>query len=720
LYNNEGFDSTYGFNNSNNNYQLLGRDRSGEPHTLDVGLGYPSLKTPAPGVTSMNSETLGGKGVFRQLSFNIQCHDKYQLEYLTPYFLTPGITVLVEWGWDDMDQKGSDLLVDLDPENDKIPELINSWDEWEYKRCRSCGKYDIFLGIVDKFGYTLESNNSFNCDISLKSVSEQIYAYETAQEQTYKQSKDSDKKQITKDFSSFLEYHIGNVEQQEFYINRGSTEETSVKNEKEKISKYIPYRKEYVNNHISAFTRESFNRFDLTLDDKNIPKDKKWISFGLFIDLINRWSSRTHKNKGGTNGIRDALVFDISSSDICGHPNIKSISEDVLIPNSATPCWAYEGDRISDMVNNVKGTGIFRSKNTKYLDEADAALDKLKESLVSAADGTKEIYDVENFNVARFDLAKILTGRGARDETDITFPLYTPYYGGYAGKLSSIFISDSMIKKAFANKQTVRKMVQEILDKMSAAASGIWEFSIVDESYSVMSIIDTNYPGTDKKNGGIIGVDKLIEKLYTFSSLDSNSVISGVDFKADLPAVVALQTLFENPDSLTSNPDFFRSPVKTRDGTRVAVEDIYSRFSGNNRDVEIGAKVNNGIYTNSSTDCLMLEVNPKSTTKGDFTLRLTEPNEEIARSGMLRDTSPKNTTVYNRVVPGITIGFETLGISGIRFMDCFMIDSLPFPYDTEVIFQVKNVKHVLKGNDWKTVVEAALRPSPKLVGATVE
>ena len=99
MYNNLGFEKIYGFEQDGGS-SVLGYDLSNSPHRIsDINGNISNIHRPSPGVTGFDTEMMNAEGKFRTMNLKFRCHDKYQLEYLTPYFMTPGISIVVEWGW---------------------------------------------------------------------------------------------------------------------------------------------------------------------------------------------------------------------------------------------------------------------------------------------------------------------------------------------------------------------------------------------------------------------------------------------------------------------------------------------------------------------------------------------------------------------------------------------------------------------------------------------
>ena len=98
-------------------------------------------------------------------------------------------------------------------------------------------------------------------------------------------------------------------------------------------------------------------------------------------------------------------------------------------------------------------------------------------------------------------------------------------------------------------------------------------------------------------------------------------------------------------------------------------------------------------------------------------VRLTLPNtSESLLVQLISDDDPLFTNISTMAMPGVTVEFSLLGISGFRSFQIFTAKNLPQPYDKGVIFQVKEVKHSINKEGWITSITSTVRPSSAIDG----
>jgi hypothetical protein len=267
---------------------------------------------------------------------------------------------------------------------------------------------------------------------------------------------------------------------------------------------------------------------------------------------------------------------------------------------------------------------------------------------------------------------------------------------------------------------------------MSRAACNAWDFQIVASptNKTQISIIDANFPGFDKANENLLNMNQIRDKFdndddneyYSFSSLDSNSILRGIDFSVSLPDAIATQIMMDPLDTNVSRDDekfYQRTFLNQQTGITVSepLNKLVARTSGSTDKIGNQSPKNNKNEAPNYVQPLNNDLYyPVEVDNGDkrITIRLVEPNDEIVRSGIDTDNSAFNSVRFNGLVPGVTVNISLTGISGMKFMNVFDVKNLPYPYKPNAVFQVTNIKHSWTGNDWSTNVEAMVRPTPRM------
>ena len=216
------FYQTYGFMNGKNNTQegIIGyqADAWATPHIVDNTFSpdnnYP-IHVPCPEISNI-SVTIQ-KELFRRATISWTCFSKEQLEYMTPYFLVPGISCVLEWGWS---HYNPDCLLDVANEDSLKRLMDNPYPLYTDHILKSNGNYDVMMGIVSNFDWSVEGNK-IKCTTEITSK-DRIYAgltvtstCESAEETTDENGNDLPKKEPPKfimgSLQKFLEDDIKSI-----------------------------------------------------------------------------------------------------------------------------------------------------------------------------------------------------------------------------------------------------------------------------------------------------------------------------------------------------------------------------------------------------------------------------------------------------------------------------------------------------------------------------
>ena len=175
LYSGKGFYNTYGFapptNPGGAKQQIIGYTPSGQPHIIENSLqtsNYP-INVPSPEISRI--EVTVQQELYRIAQIEWVCFSWEQLVYMTPYFLVPGITCMIEFGWNHYNVNS---LVDLTNETKMKTLWDNAYPLYTDNVISSNGNYDVMYGIVSNFNWSIEGNKII-CTTEVKSK-DRLYA----------------------------------------------------------------------------------------------------------------------------------------------------------------------------------------------------------------------------------------------------------------------------------------------------------------------------------------------------------------------------------------------------------------------------------------------------------------------------------------------------------------------------------------------------------------
>jgi hypothetical protein len=194
-----GFYKDYGFEpkNYNKTETVLGFTPSGVPHVIEnenITNGVINKHVPPPGIISVDA--VMQKSMYRQITIKWKCYSKDHLNYMTPYLMSPGVSMFIEWGWNHYNPQSLLNLTDIgrpaimkdsvadktpgpsgdpdDPRKTKGFGLLGIYtDPLEQQLIVEDGKglYDLTCGIITSFDYSLQPDGSYDCTTEVKSNS---------------------------------------------------------------------------------------------------------------------------------------------------------------------------------------------------------------------------------------------------------------------------------------------------------------------------------------------------------------------------------------------------------------------------------------------------------------------------------------------------------------------------------------------------------------------
>ena len=234
----DGFYDAFGYNNTTPLTQkgaIIGYQATGEPHFIDPSLRsltnyqsrvdskFPqdnvvSSILPPPGIVSVQLRQ--SRELLTFASFKFNCYSLAQLEYMMPFFLTPGINMIIEFGWNLYNQKSLLNLTD-----EECWKVISEPQTALDRANLSYGNYGCVSGIVTKYNFTTQNGFVYECNVECTSRQGLFAGFRTDNNATKDQGNTSTEYINLKDFikiylpsindviksrSNFVDYAIDN------------------------------------------------------------------------------------------------------------------------------------------------------------------------------------------------------------------------------------------------------------------------------------------------------------------------------------------------------------------------------------------------------------------------------------------------------------------------------------------------------------------------------
>ncbi len=598
-----GFDKTYGttFNGSTlSNKNVLGYDAEGNEHTLDLSsdgsvVSFPNSLSnetrtvhkflPVPGITSIDAVIQ--KERIRKITINWKCYGYAQLEYMTPYFLSPKISAFVEFGWNHFNPSS---LLNLRNQGDNLKNLKNlftiSGSVLYDKNIReSYGLYDVTMGIVSGFDFSSQDGITFDCKTEILSKHAN-YSGVLVNGGTKTESNNT-QTNVQSSFAAYLEKRVTKlpscIKSGKNFFESLDAEDTGsfiVKdfymdgNVRKVEDRFFAGRK---NEYGDTVIMKGKSKYDWdNSDQKDI-----WVTFGFLVELANLF----FKQPIGISksDIKPFDLYEIETSDVVigAHPNLISCDGNVLlIPNAKAPKFNAgiyypqpEDPEDNDYQKqyNFGNSNIFsagapvRILNYDKLSPYDRTIAKVLRTGIQVR-STSTGVNILGIQFGNEETTSVGTGGAVfRDDLDsiINRFRYNNYVGnkngkakklteqkgtksfprwnsdepisgkpaGYWGNLNDLYVNVKVIIECAKSADTVENFYNTLLQKINNAAGKIWDLAVIEDD-SKLKIIDKKFVEYD---------DSI--KIFQFDIGATNKFIKNISFTAQLSNVAANQVI---------------------------------------------------------------------------------------------------------------------------------------------------------------------------------
>lgn len=659
---------------------------------------------PKPNVTSFEVDE-GSGNLSRKASLTITAYTLKQLDEITKYFLEPGFTVFLEWGWNT--SKGVAVLNDLNPTYvTRVLKASNIADD----RMQTNGQYESYLGFITGGGITF-NGNAWDVSINLTGYPE-LPSYlmvtdnpkksdddEIRPELKFKtiaQENDLGKKRFKQMFNELPSIRRTN-EVQALLNDISVANAVNFINFDEKVA-------EKINDNSDGTTIFGIIIRKAKVDDEKIPTGteiigpEKFIRFGTLMKIINTFGSATGFKVG-----EDIIQIQINTENtpITAFEKIFSTEKSkLIIPNSKTPKFD-----ITQAAENgsVTPNDKFTDCSIVFGDNKTVTTIKFPQtdSIVGGVVNEKPFFYNNDDKIIKFN--KNANEWGYLDDLYVNFDFAT----------SIIDTSKFDLKDA----------LYQILNGMSAACNGLWDFQIQelpkadDKGLLELRVIDLNMVGISPDGSPDGSTDITELNLY-----GADSIFMDASFNMDIGGAMMNQIIGKrlSTDTNQSSPTTKGKLFATGETDQILNKIEFEREDANvvdeaeegGGDVEEQREKNleeffskAGIYPQVKLSAAQLQFNGNLDTQAYF---ISYEDKELFNA-YKNDSDKKSEDNVSILLP-IKFTFTVHGISGIKRGDKFVVNGLPDKYGSQNgFFQVLSIKHVVDGMMWKTTVEGGFR-----------
>jgi hypothetical protein len=653
------------------------------------GGGNPSYDTtsemkyrPNPIITDFSID-FAARGTLRMATLKIKCFTLEQLTEMQKYFMEPGISIMVQWGWNYSISKGKSIgPVAADAGN--VNKYNRNPDALYEIRSSNGGCYDNLVGIITG-GESDISGEEFNISCKITTMGEILMNHSSEGVQVDNVGEKPSPFVVTGETITKLEEAKDPAVNAAYFFNQLPAEfrTTPVY---EAVSKGNP-RGEFVNFNESALdeakfetTKGMFNNATsgdmvwqgkkMSATDSESPiTSKKYLSFYMFIEILNQMRVKFQTGDGAPAdfkmdiGTRDAPKIFISS-----FSGIFSTDERVFIPNKKSYNFLNNEPYFVAAAPSGKGA--------ETIDTSVGGISFPREGGQTYTKGN------ESVSIA----------------------------GGTSGWIGDVFIDVEVAIQAWRDvSRPIKDVLDGVLSVMSEAVDGLWEFQII-ENGGTLVITDANLRNP---SGG--------SSVVEFNMIGTKSFFLDCNFNLTISKEMSSKVFMEkstdgkvsNPNELTgifsNQKDNILKKLNVETQTPKPPQTIAPDDTKDNawKDLRRNVKI---IMNPEFIDKDQIEENNVDAW-GRAGMYL---NKSLFTDIRKTQTNMNGTTGTGEAYTGrpldVEFSFTVLGMSGFKVGHLYRIIGLPPQYNKRGAFQVEEITHKVDSKQWITEVSGHFRP----------
>jgi hypothetical protein len=768
--------SIYG---SPNSVGTIGTDWNGNP----ISGGSDRALRPSPGIVSFTVKE-GKDQISKEANLQIKCFSLEQMEIVQTYFLEPGYSLCVEWGWNTPEGGMSMIDTDAGILSQCTGRNLN-YDVLHALRVKSNGDYDTFFGFIVG-GSVSNDGEQFNVDIKLRGAPG-LPTYLQSHAQLQKQDSkgkiiDSGKKDPyppseVSDEDTALSVPLRRFKSM-FNDLPAHRQISQVDDLKTKVTQFDFINvDEVIKNNIITSYGTNFGFFskgegpDVTVNaaagstSVTIAKEKlysknRYIKMDLAIDILNSNGALLSYTMGDK---KVGVGIDISKTKIGAFPKMFSLKSSALVIPGEIPAFAeyYFNDATITQLAEGRlqvGGNVIKAKPNHAIGG------------ISFVQGKNLTPDIDNDGYAE--------------------------KAGYWGYLKDLYVNlDMLIAKTKQPNKSIREVLLDVLNEMSAAANSFWHFQLVERVLTedsgalkkgdvVITVIDENWIGenpntsieffyhtgerspflestldlsipadmankiiserlsiSSQKDASFISTakggffasepDMFLKAANKYKDGNNENVDNGVVAELDEESLEAKKTkkeeLEKQLEDAKINPPagpkalFGSQEVVDKRFQQKAIEKIETELTALENEIATKTEEIKIAAINSNLSKIEILPNPALNSTDEDKLNTALENrvefdnnyriycfDDKSYFDRLKNDSFQQKGGLSHPLP-IKYTFKTLGVSGLRRGDTFVIKGIPDKYNKNGLFQITQIEHTLSGMLWTTSVTGEFR-----------
>jgi hypothetical protein len=612
-----------------------------------------------PVITGMSISHAGSMGAIRKATIQVKFASTHQLGQYKDFLLI-GNSQLVSWGW-------MNKSTPTPPNSIKFAAgIVVNIGRWEEACARVDFEMDFMAGPLINFDLKVNADGTVDANLEIGSPSE---------------------------IPGFLALH-----------SKGKKTSTEAKAEGDDIVKVCQGLD--LDGNITGTTVDEIKYHTINFREDRIDKLSTWGESGdSYVQL--GFALKAIVNKFRVKSENDTMLelgIDIDDSIAMGHPNMISVSENVLFPNKKTMGFEYDVDE--DNARVLIPSFEARPVTVTYAQTAPGAYVP-PITVTATAGGTQPFGPFNSHEFPEDNPYAMINGH------------YIAVSGRRAGYIQNIYVRIEFLKDAAKGCETVNDFLDKVIAELNVAGAGLYDLAKREiangDKKLVYSIVDLNLEQ---------------DKIPTPTEIDlfsGDSRVIDISMNCDLPkAIVGMMVLHEDDSQVhDDNPGIRMFKMEKPDPVMEIAKPEKDEKGGKLDE----PKNTEGTFTKAWKGFKNF-FGGKIPTWWANSFNLPGENRvKFAASakfgdggkhpmfGVFKDVSCVKEIYFgkgyerkNALIP-ITISFTIFGLSGITIGSAIGFKQSPVPWldRTSGYWQVTSVEHKVDDINWTTIVECKFR-----------
>ena len=621
---------------------------------------------PNPIITDFSVD-FASRGTLRRCTLKIKCFSPDQLTKVQTYFMEPGISTYIQWGWN-YSISGRKAIGPTPIDSGTIKTYYRNPTSLNDIRSTNNGCYDNFVGIISG-GESTINGNEFDVTIKLVSIGELLMGLPRDPVQDGEAKIEPTNYPVQK-LNSYLTSR--NVKANFAYFfdqlpdSLRTPELLALEDDFKPESDFINYNETLIEEAKYETTSGTFSGDLLiqsvpalsiqAMDAESPVNASKYVSFEAFIKLLNNT-----RIKFSDDGLK--LDIDITDSYCGAFKGIFSTDEAVFIPNKE--CRGFLND-----IALLKGSTVGSMLNFKI-----------------------------NNSVGGRSFMRSTATTVTIDGDSVTLPAYTH------GWIGDLYIENSIAMDALENQTaSVKEVLDSVLSRISEAVEGLWAFQIVEaDNGTRLRIADGNLR------------NQRTSSITSFNMFGTDSFFLDASFNLDIPKAMMGQIVMEKSTDVEGTDTLTKGLFSDQKDT--VLGDEIKKEAAANKKAEPQTEWEERLWIEFRRN-IRIMINPKFVLKediGDGNLAEWCIYSHFLNKRVFNDQRKGDLytggEVYNGRPAPVGFDFTVLGMSGFQVGQLFNVVGLPPQYSSaKGAFQIEEVTHKIDSKQWITEVKSHFRP----------